>query len=247
MLHVTARALSTHALSIFGDHSDVMACRMTGFAMLVSSSVQEVMDLSGIAHLAAIRSRVPFMHFFDGFRTCHEQQKIEVIDCEDLSQLVDWDAVKAFRNRGLNPEHPIIRGTAQNPDIYFQAREAGNSYYEAVPDIVCEYMKEIGRLTGREYLPFDYYGPVDAEDVIVSMGSSCDTVEETVDYLTARGEKVGVIKVHLYRPFSGKYFSRCFRTQVTNRRAGPDQSRGRRASRCWKISKRSSMIDRNDR
>jgi pyruvate-ferredoxin/flavodoxin oxidoreductase len=206
VLHVSARALSTHALSIFGDHSDVMACRMTGFAMLASSSVQEVMDLSGIAHLAAIRSRVPFMHFFDGFRTSHEQQKIEVIDHEDLSPLVDWEALKAFRSRGLNPEHPVIRGTAQNPDIYFQARESSNPYYETVPDIVYEYMKEIGRLTGREYLPFDYYGPADAEDVIISMGSSCDTIEETVDYLTARGEKVGVVKVHLYRPFSGKYF-----------------------------------------
>jgi len=206
VLQVTGRALSTHALSIFGDHSDVMACRMTGFAMLASSSVQEVMDLSGIAHLAAIRSRVPFMHFFDGFRTSHEQQKIEVIDHEDLSPLVDWEALKAFRSRGLNPEHPVIRGTAQNPDIYFQARESGNPYYETVPDIVYEYMKEIGRLTGREYLPFDYYGPADAEDVIISMGSSCDTIEETVDYLTARGEKVGVVKVHLYRPFSGKYF-----------------------------------------
>ncbi len=210
VIHVTARALSTHALSIFGDHSDVMTCRMTGVAMLASSSVQEVMDLGGVAHLAAIRSRVPFMHFFDGFRTSHEQQKIEVIGYEDLSRLVDWEAVKAFRNRGLNPEHPVIKGTAQNPDIYFQAREASNPYYEAVPDVVCEYMKEINRLTGREYLPFNYYGAADAEDVIVSIGSSCDTIEEAVDYLAARGEKVGVVKVHLYRPFSSKYFFQVF-------------------------------------
>ncbi len=206
VFHVSARALSTHALSIFGDQSDVMACRMTGVAMLASSSVQEVMDLAGVAHLAAIRSRVPFMHFFDGFRTSHEQQKIEVIDYDQLSPLVDWEAVKAFRARGLNPEHPVVRGSAQNPDIYFQTRESGNPYYEAVPDIVYEYMKEISRITGREYLPFNYYGAADAEDVIVSMGSSCDTIEETVDYLAARGEKVGVVNVHLYRPFSGKYF-----------------------------------------
>jgi pyruvate-ferredoxin/flavodoxin oxidoreductase len=206
VIHVAARALSTHALSIFGDHSDVMTCRMTGFAMLASSSVQEVMDLSGIAHLAAIRSRVPFMHFFDGFRTSHEQQKISVIEPEDLAPLVDWEAVQAFRKRGLNPEHPVIRGSNQNPDIFFQARESGNPYYEAIPDIVYGYMKEIGRLTGREYLPFDYYGAPDAEDVIISMGSSCDTIEETVDFLEGRGGKVGVVKVHLYRPFSSKHF-----------------------------------------
>ena len=210
VLHVSARALSTHALSIFGDHSDVMTCRMTGLAMLASSSVQEVMDLSGVAHLAAIRSRVPFMHFFDGFRTSHEQQKIAVIEPEDLAPLVDWEALQAFRKRGLNPEHPVIRGSNQNPDIFFQARESSNPYYEAVPDIVYGYMKEIGRLTGREYLPFDYYGFADAEDVIISMGSSCDTIEETVDYLTARGGKVGVVKVHLYRPFSSKYFFQVF-------------------------------------
>jgi pyruvate-ferredoxin/flavodoxin oxidoreductase len=206
VLQVSARSLSTHALSIFGDHSDVMTCRMTGFAMLASSSVQEVMDLAGVAHLAAIRSRVPFIHFFDGFRTSHEQQKIEVIPYEDLAPLVDWEAVEAFRKRGLNPEHPVIRGSNQNPDIFFQARESCNPYHEAVPDIVYEYMKKIGQVTGREYLPFDYYGSPDAGDVIISMGSSCDTIEETVDYLTARGEKVGVVKVHLYRPFSGKYF-----------------------------------------
>lgn len=204
--HVTARALSTHALNIFGDHSDVMSCRMTGVGMLATSSVQEVMDLAGVAHLAAIKSRVPFMHFFDGFRTSHEQQKIEVIDYEDLAKLVDWEAVQAQRNRGLNPEHPAVMGTAQNPDIYFQTREASNPYHNELPDIVAYYMKEISKITGREYLPFNYYGAEDAEDIIISMGSSCDTIEETIDYLTAKGEKVGMIKVHLYRPFSAKYF-----------------------------------------
>lgn len=204
--HVTARSLSTHALNIFGDHADVMTCRMTGVGMLATSNVQEVMDLAGVAHLAAIKTRVPFMHFFDGFRTSHEQQKIEVLDYEDLAKLVDWEAVQAQRNRGLNPEHPKVMGTAQNPDIYFQTREASNSYHEAVPDTVAYYMKEISKITGREYLPFNYYGAEDAEDIIISMGSSCDTIEDTIDYLTARGEKVGVIKVHLYRPFAAKYF-----------------------------------------
>lgn len=206
VIHVTARALASHALSIFGDHQDVMACRQTGFAMLASGSVQEVMDLAGVAHLSSIKSRVPFMHFFDGFRTSHEMQKIETIDYEELSQLVDYDAVKAFRNSALNPEHPVVKGTAQNPDIYFQAREACNPYYMPVADIVAEYMQEISKITGRNYAPFNYYGAPDAEYVIVAMGSVCDTIEETIDYLTARGEKVGVIKVHLYRPFSAKYF-----------------------------------------
>lgn len=206
VFHVSARALSTHALSIFGDHSDVMTCRMTGVAMLATSSVQDVMDLGGVAHLAAIKSRVPFIHFFDGFRTSHEQQKIEVLDYEDLAKLIDWEAVHAHRSRGLNPEHPVVRGTAQNPDIYFQAREASNPFHVAVPDIVNAYMQEINKLTGRDYRPFNYYGAEEAEDIIVSIGSSCDTIEETVDYLTARGEKVGMIKVHLYRPFSAKYF-----------------------------------------
>jgi pyruvate-ferredoxin/flavodoxin oxidoreductase len=206
VFHVTARALSTHALSIFGDHSDVMSCRMTGVAMLATSSVQEVMDLSGVAHLAAIKSRVPFMHFYDGFRTSHEQQKIEVIDYQEFARLIDWQAVQAFRDRGMNPEHPVVRGTAQNPDIYFQAREASNPYHAAVPEIVAGYMEQISKLTGREYHPFNYYGAEDAEQIIVSMGSSCDTIEEAIDYLAARGEKVGLIKVHLYRPFSAKYF-----------------------------------------
>ena len=206
VIHVTARALASHALSIFGDHQDVMACRQTGFAMLASNSVQEVMDLAGIAHLSAIKSRVPFMHFFDGFRTSHEQQKIEVIDYKELEKLVDLEAVKAFRDSALNPEHPVIRGTAQNPDVYFQAREACNPYYLPVADIVAEYMKEISKVTGREYAPFNYYGAPDAEYVIIAMGSVCDTIEETIDYLLAKGEKVGVIKVHLFRPFSAKYF-----------------------------------------
>ncbi len=206
VIQVSARALATHALSIFGDHSDVMAARQTGFAMLAAGSVQEVMDLSGVAHLSTIKSRVPFVHFFDGFRTSHEIQKIEVIDYDDFAKMLDWDAVSEFRKRALNPEHPVTRGTAQNSDIYFQAREASNKFYDAVPDIVNDYMKQISELTGREYKPFNYYGAPDAEHIIVAMGSVTETIEETVDYMMAKGEKVGVIKVHLYRPFSSKYF-----------------------------------------
>ena len=206
VFHVSARAIAAHALSIFGDHQDVMACRQTGFAMLASGSVQETMDLGGVAHLASIKGRVPFLHFFDGFRTSHEIQKIEVMDYEDLAKLVDYDAIKAFKDSALNPEHPVLRGTAQNPDIYFQGREAANKYYEAIPDIVNDYMKEITKITGREYKPFNYYGAPDATRVIIAMGSACEAIEETVDYLNALGEKVGVIKVHLYRPFSAKYF-----------------------------------------
>lgn len=206
VFHVTARAIAGHALSIFGDHSDVMATRQTGFALLASGSVQEVMDLAGVAHLAAIKGRVPFLHFFDGFRTSHEIQKIEAIDYEDLAKLVDYDAVKAFRNNALNPEHPVTRGTAQNPDIFFQAKEASNPYYERIPDIVADYMDEISKLTGREYKPFVYYGHPEAENIIVAMGSVTETIDETIDYLMSKGEKVGVIKVHLYRPFSPKYF-----------------------------------------
>lgn len=206
VFHVSARAVAGHALSIFGDHSDVMACRQTGFAMLASGSVQEVMDLAGVAHLAAIKSRVPFLHFFDGFRTSHEVQKIEVLDYEVFKNLVDYDAIQAFRNRSLIPERPYLKGTAQNPDIFFQAKEAANNFYNAVPDIVADFMKEISKITGREYLPFNYYGAPDAERVVVAMGSVCEALEETVDYLNAKGEKVGVIKVHLYRPFSAKYF-----------------------------------------
>ena len=206
VFHVSARAIAGHALSIFGDHSDVMATRQTGCAMLASGSVQEVMDLAGVAHLAAIKGRVPFVHFFDGFRTSHEMQKIEVIECDEFAKLVDWDAVKAFRDNALNAEHPVLRGTAQNPDIFFQAKEASNRFYDRLPDIVNDYMKEINKLTGRHYAPFNYYGAEDAENIIIAMGSVTDTIEETVDYLMAKGEKVGVIKVHLYRPFSEKYF-----------------------------------------
>ncbi len=206
VFHVSARALAAHALNIFGDHQDVMACRQTGFALLASGSVQETMDLGGVAHLASIKSRVPFLHFFDGFRTSHEIQKIEVMDYEDLKSLVDWDALKAFKDNALNPEHPVLRGTAQNPDIYFQGREASNTFYDKVPDVVADYMAEITKITGREYKPFNYYGAADATKVIVAMGSVCEAIEETVDYLNARGEKVGVVKVHLYRPFSAKYF-----------------------------------------
>ncbi|SKA92538.1 pyruvate-ferredoxin/flavodoxin oxidoreductase [Caloramator quimbayensis] len=206
VFHVSARALASHALSIFGDHQDVMATRQTGFALLASSSVQEVMDLGGVAHLSAIKSRVPFLHFFDGFRTSHEVQKIELIDYEDLKKLVDFDAVNEFRNRALNPEHPVTRGTAQNPDIYFQARESCNRFYDAVPDIVAGYMEEISKITGREYKPFTYYGAEDAENIIVAMGSVTETIKETIDYLLSRNEKVGLITVHLYRPFSSKYF-----------------------------------------
>ena len=206
VFHVSARAVASHALSIFGDHSDVMATRQTGFAMLASGSVQEVMDLGGVAHLSSIKSRVPFVHFFDGFRTSHEIQKIELIDYDDFAKLVDYDAVREFRNRALNPEHPVTRGTAQNPDIFFQARESVNPFYDAVPDMVADYMKEISEITGRDYKPFNYYGAEDAERVIIAMGSVTDTAEETIDYLLSKGEKVGLVKVRLYRPFSAKYF-----------------------------------------
>ncbi|QAT43501.1 pyruvate:ferredoxin (flavodoxin) oxidoreductase [Aminipila luticellarii] len=206
VFHVAARTVATHALCIFGDHSDVMATRQTGFAMLASGSVQEVMDLGGIAHLASIKSRVPFLHFFDGFRTSHEIQKIEVIGYEDFKKLVDWKAIQEFRDRALNPEHPVIRGTAQNPDIFFQARESANKFYEAVPEIVVEYMDEISKLTGRSYKPFDYVGAPDAEIIIVAMGSVCETIEETMNKLILEGHRVGLIKVRLYRPFVKKYF-----------------------------------------
>ncbi len=201
VFHVTARALAAHALSIFGDHSDVMACRQTGFAMLVSNSVQEVMDLGCVAHLSAIKGRVPFLHFFDGFRTSHEIQKIECIDYDDLAKIVDMDAVNTFKRNALNPEHPVIRGTAQNPDIYFQARESANKFYDALPAIVEEYLGEINKITGRDYKLFNYYGAEDADRVIIAMGSACEAIEETIDYLMAKGEKVGLVKVHLYRPF----------------------------------------------
>jgi pyruvate-ferredoxin/flavodoxin oxidoreductase len=206
VFHVSARSVAAHALSIFGDHSDVMAARQTGFAMLASASVQENMDLALVAHLATLKARVPFVHFFDGFRTSHEIQKIDVIDYDEMAALVDKEAVAAFRARGMNPEHPELRGTAQNPDIYFQGREAANPFYLAVPDIVVETMNQVGELTGRYYKPFDYVGAEDAEHVIVAMGSSTDTIEETVKYFNARGAKLGVVKVRLYRPFSVKHF-----------------------------------------
>lgn len=206
VIHVSARAIATHALSIFGDHQDVMACRQTGIAMLASSNVQEAMDLGCIAHLSAIEARLPFLHFFDGFRTSHEIQKIEVIDYADLAKIVNYEAIDEFRKRALNPEHPVARGTAQNPDIYFQGREVQNKFFDRVPDIVLSYMKKIREITGREYHLFDYYGARDAEYVIVAMGSVCDTIDETVDYLIEKGEKVGSLRVHLYRPFSEKHF-----------------------------------------
>ena len=201
VIHVSARCVASHALNIFGDHSDVYACRQTGFAMLCSSNPQEVMDLGTVAHLATIKSRVPFLHFFDGFRTSHEIQKIEVWDKADVAEMVDMDAIQAFRDRAINPEHPVLRGTAQNPDIFFQAREACNPYYNAVPAIVEDYMNTVNAKIGTDYKLFNYYGAPDATKVIIAMGSVCDTIEETVDYLNANGEKVGLIKVRLYRPF----------------------------------------------
>ncbi len=204
VFNVSARALASHALSIFGDHSDVYACRQTGAAMLCESSVQEVMDLTPVAHCAAIKGRIPFINFFDGFRTSHEIQKIETWDYEDLKDMVDMDAVEAFRNNALNPNHPCQRGSAQNPDIFFQAREACNPYYDAMPAIVQEYMDKVNAKIGTNYKLFNYYGAEDAENVIIAMGSVCDTIEETIDYLVAKGEKVGVVKVRLYRPFSAE-------------------------------------------
>ena len=204
VFNVSARALASHALSIFGDHSDVMACRQTGCAMLCESSVQEVMDLTPVAHLAAIKGKVPFINFFDGFRTSHEIQKIETWDYEDLKDMADMDAIQAFRDHALNPNHPCQRGSAQNPDIFFQAREACNPYYDALPAIVQEYMDKVNEKIGTDYKLFNYYGAADAEHVIIAMGSVCDTIEETIDYLVAAGKKVGVVKVRLYRPFSAE-------------------------------------------
>ena len=208
VIHVSARALTSHALSIFGDHSDIYACRQTGYAMLCSNNPQECMDLAAVAHLAAIEGRVPFLHFFDGFRTSHEIQKIEEWDYADLADMLNWDAVEAFRRRALNPEHPVTRGTAQNDDIFFQAREACNKYYDAVPEVVVKYMDKVNAKIGTDYKPFNYYGAEDAEHVIVAMGSVCDCTEEVVDYLNATGEKVGLLKVHLYRPFVADYMLR---------------------------------------
>ena len=201
VIHCSARAVASHALNIFGDHSDIYACRQTGFAMLASSNPQEVMDLGAVAHLAAIKGRVPFLHFFDGFRTSHEIQKIEQWDYKDLDEMVDHDAIDAFRKRALNPEHPVLRGTAENSDIFFQSREAINSYYEALPAVVEEYMAKVNAKIGTNYDLFNYYGAPDADRVIIAMGSINDTIEEVIDYMTAAGEKVGMIKVRLYRPF----------------------------------------------
>lgn len=206
VIHVAARSIATHALSIFGDHQDVYATRMTGFAILAESSVQEVMDLTSVAHLAAIKGRVPFINFFDGFRTSHELQKVDVIDMTKVKKLIDKKSLEEFRNRALNPEKPVTRGTSQNDDIYFQATEVRNTYYNNLPDIVNKYMQDINKITGRNYAPFNYYGSENASRVIVAMGSSCETIRETIDYLNKNGEEVGLIEVHLYRPFSAKYF-----------------------------------------
>ena len=206
VLHVASRTVGTHALSIFGDHSDIYNCRQTGFAMLSTASVQEIMDLAGVAHLSAVKGKVPFMHFFDGFRTSHQIDKVEQMEYEDLERLLDKDALNEFKRSALNPDHPDLRATVQNPDIFFQVREANNSSYDALPDIVEGYMAEISKITGREYHLFNYYGAPDAERVIVAMGSVSGAVQETVDYLTRRGEKVGFLQVHLYRPFSVKHF-----------------------------------------
>ncbi|MBU1145050.1 MAG: pyruvate:ferredoxin (flavodoxin) oxidoreductase [Firmicutes bacterium] len=206
VIHVAARSLAAQSLSIFGDHQDVMAARQTGFAMIASGSVQETMDLAGVAHLAAIKSSIPFLHFFDGFRTSHEVNKIEVMDYKVFDRLLDKEAITAFRNRGLNSSHPVTKGTAQNDDVYFQAKEVQEKYYTPVPDIVNGYLNEISKVTGRDYKPFTYYGAEDATDIIIAMGSVTETMHEVVDYKVSQGEKVGMIAVHLYRPFSEKYF-----------------------------------------
>ena len=214
VFHVSARTVASHALSIFGDHSDVYAARQTGFAMIASGSVQEEMDLAGVAHLATIKSRVPFLAFFDGFRTSHEVQKIEAIEMEDIVPMIDQEALHEFRDRALNPEHPVTRGTAQNPDIFFQAKESSNKYYDAVPDIVAHYMKEVSKITGRKYEPFSYYGDPEAENIIMAMGSATETIRETIDYLNENGKKVGMVAVHLFRPFSAKYLMKALPKNV---------------------------------
>ncbi len=215
VFHVSARSIAAQALSIFGDHSDVMAVRQTGFAMLATGSAQEIMDIAGVAHLAAIKTRIPFLHFFDGFRTSHEIQKVEAMDQDAISKLIDYDALKRFRDGALNPENPVTRGTAQNPDIYFQSREVINNLYDAIPDLVEEYMVEIQKITGREYHPFTYYGDPEATDIIVAMGSINETIKETIDYERKNnGKKIGLITCHLYRPFSKKYFMKVFPSTV---------------------------------
>src|SRR5574344_80197 len=226
VFQVSARTLASHALCIFGDHQDVMACRQTGFAMLCESSVQEVMDLAGVAHLTSIKTRIPFINFFDGFRTSHEIQKIECLENEDLAPLVDMKAVKEFRARALNPQHPVTRGMAENPDHFFQHREAGNSFYDSIPDTVQMYMDEIGKITGRPHKLFDYYGAADADRVIIAMGSACEAAREVIDYLNAKGEKVGIVEVHLFRPFATERFleavpKTCKRIAVLDRTKEP--------------------------
>ena len=206
VFHVSARALASHALSIFGDHQDVMACRQTGFCMIASGSVQEAQDIAAVAHLSSIKASLPFLHFFDGFRTSHEIQKIEALPEDKLREMVSEKALARFRERALNPDAPVTRGTAQNGDVYFQAVETRNQFYDAVPDIVARYMGEISELTGRSYRPFEYYGDPTAENIIVAMGSVTETIKETIDYLAGRGRKYGLITCHLYRPFSEKYF-----------------------------------------
>lgn len=216
VFHVSARTLAAQALSIFGDHSDVMSARQTGFALIASSGVQEALDLGAVAHLSTLKTRVPFLHFFDGFRTSHEIQKIEDLDQEQLKKMISEKSLNAFRTRALNPNKPVTRGTAQNPDVFFQAREASNSFYDAVPDMVARYMGEISEMTGRHYLPFDFHGHPEAENIIIAMGSVCETIREVVDVLVAKGEKVGILTVRLYRPFSAKYFFRVLPKSVKN-------------------------------
>jgi pyruvate-ferredoxin/flavodoxin oxidoreductase len=217
VFHVSARAVATHALSIFGDHSDINAVRQTGFSLLASASVQEVMDLGLVAHLASIRTSLPFLHFFDGFRTSMEIQKIELIDYDDMARLVDWDEIDGFRSRAMNPEYPQLRGTAQNPDIFFQNREACNPYYAQVAQTVQEEMEKVGDLVGRPYRLFDYAGDPEADRVIVAMASGCDVIEETVNYLNSLGERVGLIKVRLYLPFSWEHFLQALPSTVQHR------------------------------
>jgi len=205
VFHVSSRSLASNSLSIFGDHQDVISTRQTGFTLLASSSVQQAMDLCAVAHLSAIKSRLPVLHFFDGFRTSHEVQKIEILEYEELASLVDYDSIKAFKNNSLSPNRPVLRGTTQNPDIFFQLRESINKFHDAVPTIVQSYMDKINSLTGRDYKLFNYYGVENAENLIIAMGSGCETICEVVDYLNSRGEKAGLLEVHLYRPFSAEF------------------------------------------
>ncbi|NNK85446.1 MAG: pyruvate:ferredoxin (flavodoxin) oxidoreductase, partial [Desulfobacterales bacterium] len=228
VFHVTARSVAGHALSIFGDHQDVMAVRQTGFSQIASASVQEVMDLGLVSHLSAIEASVPFIHFFDGFRTSHEVQKVEMIEYDDMAKLVNQDAIKAFRARGVNPETPELRGTAQNPDIYFQGIEASNSYFLKIPQIVENNMKKVSELTGRKYNLFDYIGAPDAQNIIISMASSCETIEEVVNYMVGQGKKVGLVKVRLYRPFSAEHLFKAI-PSTTKRIAVLDRTKERGA------------------